>query len=112
MWIDPADVKEWLRYADGDTSDDDVILACCAAVEPWVQRSRPDAYVGAGVDRTYQPDAEVRQAATQLAARVVRRRNSPGGLEALNESVGVVASLDPDIDRALRRGRWAVPGVG
>jgi hypothetical protein len=60
----------------------------------------------------YEPDAEVYQAAVMLAARLVRRRNSPGGVETFGESVTYVSRYDPEIGRALRTGLWALPGVG
>jgi hypothetical protein len=47
-----------------------------------------------------------------LAARLVRRRLSPAGIESFGESVTYVASFDPDLDRFLRRDRFRLPGVG
>lgn len=125
-WLDVADVKAQLRLAGADTADDDLVTRCAAAVEPQVQRARPDGYpapaptggrvrgsagrfTAAGV---YTPDAEVYQAAVMLAARLVRRRNSPGGVETFGESVTYVSRHDPEIARALRTGLWALPGVG
>ena len=124
VWLDVADVKEQLRLT-GDTADDDLVARCSAAVEPQVQRARPDLVIPAtpaGRDArgritaaaaaTYSPDAEVYQAAVMLAARLVRRRNSPGGVESFGDSVLYVARFDPEIARALRSGNWAMPGVG
>lgn len=108
VWLSPASVKAWLRLA--DTADDDLIEACCAAVEPQVQRARPEFWSAAGPP--YVPDAEVYQAAVMLAAKVYRRRNSPGGLEAFSESVMYVSRFDPEVQRALHQGAWAMPGVG
>lgn len=114
VWLETADVKEWLRINGGDTADDDLIAKCAAAVEPQVERARHDLMVP-GVDPlppTYVPDAEVYQAAVMLAARLVRRRNSPGGVESFGDSILYVARFDPEIARALRSGNWALPGVG
>lgn len=114
-WLDVADVKAQLRLAGADTADDDLVTRCAAAVEPQVQRARPDQYPAAApqvVGPPYTPDAEVYQAAVMLAARLVRRRNSPGGVETFGESVTYVSRYDPDIARALRSGLWALPGVG
>jgi hypothetical protein len=119
-WLDVADVKAQLRLAAADTGDDDLVTRCAAAVEPQVQRARPDGWpapapagraarVAAPV---YTPDAETYQAAVMLAARLVRRRNSPGGVETFGESVTYVSRYDPEIARALRTGLWALPGVG
>jgi len=125
VWIDVADVKEQLRLQAADTADDDLVTRCAAAVEPQVQRARPDQLaeatpagrdargrITAAVAAGYYPDAEVYQAAVMLAARLVRRRNSPAGVETFGESVTYVSRYDPEIARALRTGLWALPGVG
>ena len=115
QWLDVADVKDQLRITGSDTADDDLITRCAAAVEPQVQRARPDLYpIPAPQDAgpVYTPDPEVYQAAVMLAARLVRRRNSPGGVETFGESVTYVSRYDPEIARALRTGLWALPGVG
>ena len=108
VWLLTADVKEQLRIAPGDTTDDALITRCAAAVEPQVQRPRADQYVG----DVFTPDAEVYQAAVMLAARLVRRRNSPGGVETFGESVTYVSRMDPEISRALHTGPNRMPGVG
>lgn len=114
VWLDPDDVRAWLKLATG--LDDALVAACCSAVEPQVQRARPDQWVvvitADDAVRTYTPDAEVYQAAVMLAGRVYRRRNSPGGIELFADSVAYVARYDPDIQRALRQGAWAWPAVG
>lgn len=113
MWLSPADVREQLRIGAGDTADDALITRCAAAVEPQVQRARPDLWdAPTGDDPTYRPDAEVYQAAVMLAARLFRRRNSPGGVESFGDSVTFVSRYDPEIQRALRTGAYAMPGVG
>ena len=114
-WLDVADVKEQLRLSSADTADDDLVTRCAAAVEPQVQRARPDGWpqpTPQVVSPPYTPDAETYQAAVMLAARLVRRRNSPGGVETFGESVTYVSRYDPEIARALRTGLWALPGVG
>lgn len=120
-WLDIADVKAQLRLASADTGDDDLVTRCAAAVEPQVERARPDGWPAPAPatrrgDRialpVYAPDAETYQAAVMLAARLVRRRNSPGGVETFGESVTYVSRYDPEIARALRTGLWALPGVG
>jgi hypothetical protein len=125
VWLDVADVKAYLRLAAGDAADDDLLTRCAAAVEPQVARARPDCVVYHDPDEpnppdppppgwpiVYTPDAEVYQAAVALAARLYRRRNSPGGVETFGESITYVSRYDPEIGRALRTGLWALPGVG
>jgi len=121
-WLNVADVKAQLRLAAADTADDDLVTRCAAAVEPQVQRARPDGYPvavpvtgrrrAAVAPPVYTPDAETYQAAVMLAARLVRRRNSPGGVETFGESITYVSRYDPEIARALRQGLNALPGVG
>jgi hypothetical protein len=124
-WLSVADVKDQLRLAGADTGDDDLVTRCAAAVEPQVERARSDAWhyydpdapnppdpPPPGWPRVYEPDGETYQAAVMLAARLVRRRNSPGGVETFGESVTYVSRFDPEIARALRTGLWALPGVG
>lgn len=121
VWLDPADVKAQLRLAGSDVADDDLVVRCSAAVEPQVERARPDMYAALVVDPrialppdpdSYEPDAEVYQAAVMLAARLVRRRNSPAGIESFAMSVTYVSRYDPDIARALHADAWAHPAVG
>lgn len=120
VWLQPADVSAWLRLPAGQ--DEDLILSVSAAVEPEVERSRPDMWYQPPIDpdvpdvvppRVYQPDAEVYQGATMLAAKVYRRRNSPGGIiEGFGDNVAYVARYDPEVQRALHQGAWSMPGVG
>jgi hypothetical protein len=123
VWLDPADVKAQLRLGDSDVADDDLVTRCAAAVEPQVERARPDLFAVPVVDPraprialpdpdSYEPDAEVYQAAVMLAARLVRRRNSPAGIESFAMSVTYVSRYDPDIARALHADAWAHPAVG
>lgn len=115
VWLKVDDVIGWLRTnSTASTPAKDLATRCAAAVEPQVQRARPDQYV---VDaetgaKVFTPDGEVYQAGVQLAARLVRRRNSPSGVESFAESVSYVARYDPDIERALRQGSWQMPAVG
>lgn len=105
-WLLLPDVKEQLKIDGTDTADDALITRAVAAAELEVVRSRADA---AGDPASY-PDVYL--AGVMLAARLVRRRNSPAGIESFGESVSFVASFDPDMDRFLRRGRYRFPGVG
>jgi hypothetical protein len=126
-WLAPASVKDWLKVnaTPDDLRDEDLIVRCCAAVEPLVERARSDQRVYHDPDDpnppdppppgwpvVYTPDAQVYQAAVMQAGMIVRRRNSPGGLEAYGEGVIYVSRLDPDIARALHSGQSQRPDVG
>ena len=54
----------------------------------------------------------VQLAATMLAARLVRRRNSPQGVAVFGEGATYVSRNDPDVARMLRIGPFAPPQVG
>lgn len=106
-WLAPADVKEWLRLAEQDTSDDDLIQRVCAMAEPYVEKCRPEFITDDG----YVPDAEAYSGAVMYAAREYRRRNSPAGVEVFGDVASFVTRFDTDIERALRTGSWAGPVI-
>jgi hypothetical protein len=119
-WLDPEDVRHWLRI-NAAAGDDDALEVdrVCVQTEIYVQRCRPDAYtVTEPTDpdppvAVYVPDAEIYQGAVMYAARQLRRRASPGGVESFGD-VGItfVTKYDADIERSLRTGGWSLPGVG
>ena len=47
-----------------------------------------------------------------LAARLFRRRNSPGGVEAFTDGAVYVARTDPDVAALLSIGPYKPPQVG
>ena len=52
-------------------------------------------------------------AATMLAARLYRRRNSPDGVQAMTDAgAWYVARTDPDVARLLRIDQYISPQVG
>ena len=108
-WLLLADVKRQLAIDGVDTDDDVLIQDCIDAAEPEVCRARPDAWSDTTTPADH-PDAY--RGGVMLAARLVRRRNSPAGIESFGESITYVAAYDPDLDRFLRRGRYRFPGVG
>jgi len=108
-WLALADVKQQLAIDGVDTDDDVLIQACIDAAEPEVTRARPDAWTETTTPADL-PDAY--RGGVMLAARLVRRRNSPAGIESFGESITYVAAYDPDLDRFMRRGRYRLPGVG
>lgn len=117
-WLDPADVARWLRMnaPTAGSPDADELDRVCAAAEAYAERCRPEWWVVDEVDPEnvdYLPDAETYQGAVMYAAREVRRRNSPSGIEtAIDGNPVFVSRYDSDIERALRTGTWNRPGVG
>jgi len=121
VWLEAADVTHWLRANEVDVAspDDLELQRVCAQAELYVQRCRPDQWTVGDASTvpptpaTYTPDAEVYQAGVMYAARLLRRRNSPAGVESFGDlGVTFVAKWDADIERALRVGGWMTPGVG
>jgi hypothetical protein len=116
VWLDPADVRAWLRdNAQPPASSDTEVGRVCAMTEAHVERCRPEwgSTEGDPPVSTYAPDAETYQGAVMYAARELRRRNSPAGVETFGDvGVSFVAKYDPDIDRALCTGGYLRPGVG
>lgn len=58
-------------------------------------------------------EARVKAGAIMLGSRLWRRRNSPGGIEQMNDAgVAYVARHDPDVSRWLKLDGFAAPQVG
>lgn len=107
-WLQAGDVAGWLGLVVPPGGVLDPLVGRCAeAVEPQIERARPDQFVGDPA--VFDPDAEVYQAGVMLAARLYRRRNSPGGIESFVDSIAYVSKYDPEIERALRVGPWRRP---
>jgi hypothetical protein len=111
-WLQIDDVKSQLRIDLVDVDDDDLIGRATDSAEIEVERARWDQFDTTTDPPTFTPNAEVYQGAVMLAARLVRRRNSPAGIETFSDSVAYVSRWDPDIQRALRQGAYAYPGTG
>ena len=105
-------VKAWLRLPTDDATDDDLIGSCVEAVNVWVGAS---AYV-TDLDPTDYPAGtwpdDVTLGGTMLAARLYRRRNTPGGIETFTDGAVYVPRRDSDVDSMLHLGAWAPPRVG
>ena len=108
-----GDVRGWLRLVGGE-ADDDLLERCAASASIFVQRARPDAFLSVveGEPPVFVPDDEIYTAGLALAARLYRRRLSPEGMQQFGDQVMYSARFDPDVERGLRQGRWAMPGVG
>jgi hypothetical protein len=100
-------VKSWLRITDG--RDDAILAIVVPAVNNQVRGWRcSEVAVGAEA----WPDRIV-AGSTMLAARLVRRRNSPSGVEVFaSEGTAYVSRNDPDIGQLLGLGAHSPPTVG
>ncbi|WP_282939126.1 hypothetical protein [Corynebacterium auriscanis] len=100
MPITADNVAAWMK---SDIPPDDAELARCVQtvnelVTSWHGEQWP-------------PGADT--GAVMLAARLHRRRNSPGGVESFGEAgAAYIPRYDADLDRLLRINDWAVPQVG
>lgn len=105
MPLTPDQVADYYPAA----TDRALLADVCSAVNEWVSRlSWVSAYPGA-------PDVWPRsaeQGAVMLAARMYRRRNTPGGVEAFTDTVVYVPRRDSDVDMFLRIGAYQHPAVG
>jgi hypothetical protein len=111
VWLSQADVRSWLRLGDSEPAGE--IDRVCADVELYVQIARPDQYDDDLTPPVYAPDALVYDAAVMLAAKVLRRRNSPGGVEAFaGIGVSYVAKYDPEIAQRLHLDLYRRPKTG
>lgn len=104
------DTKTWLAITDDEdnTAIDQVVGAVNVLVRglPVAQRSNTDP---APADWP----ADVKLGATMLAARIFRRRSTPGGVEAAGAfGVAYVRRNDPDVAQLLQLGEYAAPAVG
>lgn len=104
------DVKAWANVT--DTRDDDAIDQVVAAVNALV--------AGLPVAESSNTDpapedwpGTVKLGATMLAARLNRRRNTPGGVEAAGDfGIAYVRRNDPDVAQLLQLGEYGKPKVG
>lgn len=111
----PDEVKAaalaWLAIPSGSTGPDvDAAGPVSAAVAAFVA-ALPGTLARQDADGTW--CAETRLGATMLAARLIRRRNSPAGVEAFSDSGATYVSRhDPDVSLMLRIERKAAPQIG
>lgn len=92
-----------------DNVDDAVVTAKVDAANSII-RGLPISQLA--VDAETWP-ARIVEGGNMLAARWVRRRNSPAGVEAMGEfGAAYVMRSDPDIAQLLQLGSWQPPAVG
>lgn len=98
----------------GDQADA-LATQCAAAVNDYLTRYSAGLTTAdpADPDGPRIPTPSASLGATMLAARLHRRRNSPGGLESIDGTVAsYVARSDPDVARLLGIDAFAAPSVG
>jgi len=99
-------VKQWLQTTNDQL--DEVIDLCVSATNDLVVQLR----YPQSIDAESWP-WDIVQGATMLASRLVRRRNSPDGVQALTDQGAVyVSRSDPDIAMLLHIGSYQRPAVG
>lgn len=96
-----------------DQVDDAFVTSCTEATNALVRGMRVAQLADdAGVWPAEWP-ADIVRGAVMLAARLVRRRNSPSGVEAMtDQGAAYVSRNDPDIAQLLQLGPYAKPSVG
>lgn len=96
-------VKTWMHIQ--GTDQDTHVTAVVEAVNAFVAQLPV-------VDGKDAWPKQVDLAATMLAARLVRRRNSPSGVEALTDAgTAYVSRYDPDIGRMLELDGYERPAI-
>lgn len=95
----------WLGVKAGGGPDVDAAAVVAPAVVDFIN-GLPD------VAPPWPPKVEL--GAVMLAARLVRRRNSPQGVAAFTQEGGAayVSRMDPDVAQLLRLGAYAAPQIG
>lgn len=106
-------MRSWLRLngVAGDDTEGEVNTAI-RATEEYVEGACPECFTDDDPP-VFVPTTRIYQGAKMYAAREIRRRNSPGGVESFGDAgVAFVTKYDGDIERFLRTGGSTVPGVG
>lgn len=105
-------VIAWLGVKAG-TPDTEHAATVAPAVFEWIDAlpSIRRTVVPEGETPEWTPGTEL--GAVMLAARLVRRRNSPNGIEAFTtDATAYVSREDPDVSKLLRLGVHKPPQVG
>lgn len=105
-----AAVKLYLSIAEDDTTDDSFIEPIVAAVNTKVLSWPVAGVADDAADWEGAEVAHIVQGANMLAARLVRRRNSPDGVAAFTAAGPVYVSRnDPDVALLLNLGAYKRP---
>jgi len=107
-----AELKDDMKIDADDIRDDDRLTSCLDASIAFVQRVKAGKFNFTGTDTDLEtPDEDLRLGTMRLAGRWHTRRRSPDALVQMAELGATrVPSIDPDIDRMLRIGRFASIG--
>lgn len=105
--------QETGRAAD-DTSDDELLTTVLDAAVAFVERVHAGRFAfGDEMSDLTEVPADMWLGTLRLARRLHNRRQSPDGVFDLGElGTARIPSFDPDIDRALRIGRYRSPVFG
>lgn len=104
-WATLAELKTDLDFEVIDNRDDVPLQDCLDAAITFVERIHPQYFVeGATVP------ADIKLGTLRLAGRWFTRRRSPDGLVSMADlGAARIPSVDPDIERLLRIGRFRGP---
>lgn len=112
-WVIADQVKADLAVEDADTRDDEQLQVMVDAAVAFVERVHAGRYrfgiEGESPDLP-EPGADLVLGTVRLARRWYERRRSPDGLVSMGElGAARIPSIDPDIERLLRIGRFRDP---
>lgn len=109
-------VKAQLGIAVDDERDDarlePIVDSVNALVRRWpVSEAAVDEADDADPDRPW--PSHIVHGSTMLCARLWRRKDTPGGVEAFTQlGAAYVMRSDPDVAMLLKLGSWQAPGIG
>ena len=106
--IATAEVMKWGGLQSLDTEETAALALVVDAVNVYVE-ALPS------IDRDLALDqwaGTTRLGAIMLAARIYRRKNSPGGIESVGDTMTFVSRYDSDISRLLNIDSFRKPSIG
>lgn len=116
--MEPAELAaaalRWLGVREGAESPDTAVAGDVAAgVVEFLAKHPGTDWITDPVTGERSWRATTRAGATMLTARLIRRRNSAGGVEAVTDvGIAYVGRTDPDVALLLNMGSHARPKVG
>lgn len=111
--ITEKQVSDWLGGVGSPADPDDPNLTLCVAAVNAMVAALPTIATVTDEAGAQQWADQTITGAIMLGARLVRRRNSPAGVEAFTDGgAAYVARYDPDIARMLRLDAFTPPQIG